>query len=273
MNVDVAVIPAAGLATRMLPATRVVPKALLTLVDRPVIQWVVEEGMRAGVAEFVVVVSPGVDRILPGHFEGATGLGSLSAFDAARITWVVQPEPLGLGNAVLHAREAVGDRPFFCLLGDNLAPPGGDHLPHLAAASDGRSVLSLRELSDEWLEKYGVVVPGERLSDRVVEVLGAVEKPGVEAAPSRLGLVGRYLFTPEVFEHLATVTPGHGGEYQLTDAIATLAAARGCLGYVADHDLLDTGTPQTYLEAVVRLGMTHPELGERFRDFLAGLEP
>ena len=128
MNVEVAVIPAAGRGTRMHPATRSVPKALLPVVDRPAIQWVIEEGMRAGVGHFVVVVNRGVDDLLFSHFEGMEGLEALAGFDGVTLDWVVQDEPRGLGDAVLQARDVVGGRPFFCMLGDNLAVPGTDQL-------------------------------------------------------------------------------------------------------------------------------------------------
>ncbi len=270
MKVDVAVIPAAGRGTRMQPATRSVPKALLPVVDRPAIQWIVEEGMRAGVEEFVIVVNPGVDDLVYSHFEGMGGLDLLAGFDQVALTWVVQEQALGLGHAVLTAAEAVDGRPFFCLLGDNLAVPGREHLGSLAAASDGRSVVCLRLLGDEGLKRYGVVIPGEELAERIFEVRGAVEKPGA-GAPSRLGLVGRYLFTAEIFEHLERLAPGLGGEIQLTDAVGTLGEAGRCLGWVADADLLDVGTPAGYAEAVTRLALWHPEVGPGYREYLEGL--
>jgi UTP--glucose-1-phosphate uridylyltransferase len=271
VKVPVAVIPAAGRGIRMRPATRSVPKALLPVVDRPVIQWVVEEGMRAGVTEFVVVVSPGVEDLLYSHFEGMGSLDGLEGFAGITLTWVVQEQALGLGHAVLQAREAVDGRPFFCLLGDNLVVPGRDHLADLADASDGRSVVCLRPLPDEGLDRYGVAAVGAALAEKVVEVKGAVEKPGRERAPSRLGFVGRYLFTPEVFPLLAGLTAGFGGEIQLTDAIARLGAAGRCLGWVADEDLLDVGNPAGYLEAITALGLWHPTVGARYRDFLESL--
>lgn len=268
MRVPVAVIPAAGRGTRMRPATRSVPKALLPVVDRPVIQWIVEEGMRAGVTEFVVVVSPGVDDLLYSHFEGMEGLEELKGFAGITLTWVVQEQARGLGHAVLQAREAVDGRAFFCLLGDNLVVPGRDPLDGLAAASDGRSVVCLRPLSDEGLDRYGVAAVGATLGDRVVEVTGAVEKPGRERAPSRLGFVGRYLFTPEVFSFLEGLTPGYGGEIQLTDAIARLGEAGRCLGWVAEDDLLDVGNPAGYVEAITALALWHPIVGGGYRQFL-----
>jgi UTP--glucose-1-phosphate uridylyltransferase len=255
----------------MRPATRSVPKALLPVVDRPVIQWIVEEGKRAGVTEFVVVVSPGVDDLLYSHFEGMEGLGELAGMEGIGFTWVVQEQARGLGDAVLQAREAVDGRPFFCLLGDNLVVPGRDHLAAMAEASDGRSVVCLRPLPDEGLDRYGVAVVGAALADRVVEVAGAVEKPGRERAPSRLGFVGRYLFTPEIFSRLEGLSPGYGGEIQLTDAIAGLGEAGRCLGWVADEDLLDVGNPAGYVEATTVLALWHPGVGDRYREFLEGM--
>jgi UTP--glucose-1-phosphate uridylyltransferase len=271
MRVEVAVIPTAGKGTRMRPATRRVPKALLPVVDRPVIQWVVEEGMRAGVKEFVVVVNPGVEDLLYGHFHRMEDLDELEGFSAIRFSWVVQEEALGLGHAVLQAREAVGERPFFCLLGDGLVLPGRDQLNRLAEASDGRAVVCLRPLSDEVLDRYGVAIVGDSIGEGVVEVKGAVEKPGRDKTPSRLGFVGRYLFTPEVFDKLAGLSPGYGGEIQLTDAIAALGREGRCLGWVADEDLLDVGNPAGYLEAVAVLGLSDPALGPAFRRYLGTL--
>jgi UTP--glucose-1-phosphate uridylyltransferase len=265
MKVDVAVIPAAGRGTRMRPATRSVHKSFLPLVDRPAIQWIVEEGLRAGVSEFVVIVDPGQADLVVGHFEGLDG------FADPVIHPVIQPWPAGLGDAVRHSREIVDGRPFFCMLADNLVWPDGDVLPRMAEASDGRSVVCLRDLDDEGLERYGVVVAGDRISERVVEVLGAVEKPGVDAAPSRLGLVGRYLFDAALFDHLEALEPGHGGEIQLTDAIAALGEGGACLGWVGERDLLDIGNPTGYLEAGVALGLAHPEIGPGFRAFLRAL--
>ncbi len=271
MRVEIAVIPAAGQGTRMRPATRSVPKALLPIVDRPAIQWIVEEAMRAGVGEVVVVVNPGVDDLLMSHFEGMEGLNALEEFTGLKLRWVVQEEARGLGDAVLQSAGVVGDRPFFVLLGDNLVVPGLDQLGNLAAASDGRSVMCVRPLDDEGLDKYGVIVPGAKITSGLWEMKGAVEKPGVEAAPSRLGFVGRYLFTPGIFPILEGLEPGYGGEIQLTDGIAALAEFEGCLAWEADSDLLDVGTPAAYLEATARLGLWHPETRHEYREFLEDL--
>jgi len=267
VNVEVAVIPAAGRGTRMRPATRVVPKALITVLDRPSIQYAVEEAARAGASEAIIVVDLDAGHLVQQHFLGE---GRLPGLEHVRVRPVIQEEAFGLGHAVFEAREAVGDRPFFCLLADNIVHPGHDVLPALAAAANTQSsVVCLRQLTDEFLGRYGVIVPGTALSSEVLEVLGAVEKPGAAAAPSRLGLIGRYLFTPEIFDVLEKTQPGVGGEIQLTDAIDEVARRGHCRGFIADRDLLDVGTPAGLLEATVHLGLDR--FGDGFRRMLAGL--
>lgn len=239
----------------MRPATRVVPKALITVVDRPAIQYAVEEAARAGAKEAIVVVDLDAGHLIAQHFKLG---GPLPGLENIRVRPVVQEEPLGLGHAVYEAAEMVGDRPFFCLLSDNIVRPGQDVLGEMAAGSDDGavSVMCLRRLTDEFLSKYGVVVPTSGLADNYLDLGGAVEKPGLELAPSRLGLVGRYLFTPEVFSILSKTAPGVGGEIQLTDAINELGLNGRLRGYVAETDLLDTGTPEGLLQATKVLG-TH----------------
>lgn len=253
MSIEVAVIPAAGRGTRMRPATRVVPKALITVLDRPAIQYAVEEAARAGASEAIVVVDLDAGHLIAQHFS----LGDpLPGLEEVRVRPVVQEEALGLGHAVYEAAEMVGDRPFFCLLSDNIVRPGQDVLEVMAAGSDDGdvSVMCLRRLSDEFLSKYGVVVPGPGQDGPYLELTGAVEKPGADRAPSRLGLVGRYLFTAEVFTILADLKPGVGEEIQLTDAIDELGRRGRLRGYIADTDLLDTGTPEGLYEATKVLG-------------------
>jgi UTP--glucose-1-phosphate uridylyltransferase len=268
MTIEVAVVPAAGRGTRMRPATRVVPKALIPVVDRPAIQYAVEESVRAGAGEVILIVDPGVGALAEQHFWEE---GPLPGLENVKITPVVQEVPLGLGDAVLTARSAVGDRPFFCVLADNIPRPGGDVLPGMAGAFEETSVVCLRRLTPEFLERYGVIVPGSWRTPKVVEVLGAIEKPGAVDAPSDLGLIGRYLFTPNLFTILEDLPPGLGGEVQLTDAISVLGESGNCLGYVAGQDLLDVGNPLGLLEASTLLGLSHPEWGEEYRAFLAGL--
>ena len=250
--IDVAVIPAAGRGTRMRPATRVVPKALITVVDRPAIQFAVEEAARAGAREAVIVIDQDAGQLVHDHFEVE---GALPGLEEVEVRSVIQEEPLGLGHAVAVAREAVADRPFFCLLADNIVRPGHDVLADLAAASEGgsTSVVCLRELTDEFLSRYGVVEPAGELVDGVIDLRGAIEKPGRENAPSRLGLIGRYLFTPDVFDLLDGQEPGHGGEIQLTDSIDSLGRKGRLRGSVADADLLDVGNPEGLFDATVAL--------------------
>lgn len=253
MSIDVAVIPAAGRGTRMRPATRVVPKALLTVVDRPAIQYAVEEAARVGAKEAIVVVDHDVGQTVSQHFSLE---GPLPGLEDITLRTVTQEEPLGLGHAVSEAAEMVGDRPFFCLLFDNIVQPGHDVLAQLADGSrDGTSsVMCLRELSDEFLSRYGVVVPASEVVNGYLDLAGAVEKPGPLKAPSRFGLVGRYLFTTEVFSILDQTEPGVGGEIQLTDAINELGRRGHLRGWIGDHDLLDVGTPEGLLHATYRLG-------------------
>ncbi len=267
MEVEVAVIPAAGRGTRMRPATRALPKAMLPIVDRPAIQWVVEEAARAGAREIFVIVDPGVGVLIDRHFNSQEE-GPLAGLEDVAVHAIIQDVPRGLGDAVRTAAAAVGSQPFYTLLVDNLVYPDGDVLPGMAAAADAGSVVCLRELGTEYLARYGFIVPGEWRSEQVVEVLGAIEKPGVEAAPSKLGLIGRYLFTGNIFEALDHVEPGVGGEIQLTDAIDAVGEAGSCLGYVTAEDLLDSGTPSGYLEASTILGAAHPDFGARYRAFV-----
>lgn len=266
MSVDVAVIPAAGRGTRMRPATRVVPKALLTVVDRPAIQYAVEEAARAGAREAIVVVDLDAGHLIAQHFSLE---GPLPGLEQVHLRPVVQEEALGLGHAVNEAAHMVGDRPFFCLLADKIVRPGLDVLPSLEQGSrEGSvSVMCLGELPDEVIPSQGVIVPASEAVDGFLDLAGAVEKPALEEAPSRLGLIGRYLFTPEVFHILEKTPPGRGGEIQLTDAIQELGDRGRLRGYVAPGgDLLDVGTPLGLLEASVVLG--EHQFGDQFRSWL-----
>jgi len=267
-TVTVAVIPAAGRGTRLRPATRSVPKAFVPVVDRPAIQHVVEEAARAGATEIYVVVDEPAAELVRSHFH--VDDDHLPGLEHTHIEPVVQISPNGLGDAVLSAAAAVGDRPFFCMLSDNLLRPGGDVLgAEEAVARGGRCLLAVRTLDESLLDAYGVVVPGPWLGDGLLQVDGAIEKPGALDAPSRLGIVGRYLFEPIIFEALRATAPGHGGEVQLTDAIARVAAETGCLGQVFEKELLDIGTPYGLVHASTILAAEHPEWGAEYRTFVS----
>ncbi|MDH5422234.1 MAG: sugar phosphate nucleotidyltransferase [Acidimicrobiia bacterium] len=268
MSVDVVVIPAAGRGTRMRPATRSVPKALVTVIDRPTIQYAVEEAARAGVTEAVLVVNLDAAADIERHFLAE---GPLPGLENMRVRMVVQEEPHGLGHAVLTAQEAVGNRRFFCGLGDMIAPPSSSFYERLESGSGGGSAVALQEGDGDFYDRYGIVGIAERLGDGLVQMSGAIEKPGQGRAPSNLWLVGRYLFGPDVFDHLASIEPGHGGEVQLTDAIDAVAKGGQCRGVVIPDDLLDVGNPLDLLKASTALGLQSDEFGVEYRDFLAGL--
>jgi UTP--glucose-1-phosphate uridylyltransferase len=245
----------------MRPATRIVPKPLIPVIDRPVIQYVVEEAMSAGVTEIVLVVDerPG-DPVLS-HFTAGEPVEGMEHLTFRK---VVQAEPLGLGHAVLQAAEAVDGRPFLCMLSDMFPRPGRSYAHRLADAFDGRPVLAIQEMPDEFLDRWGFVAVDGAPQDGVIEVVGAIEKPGSNA-PSRYGLPGRYTFTAEIFDVLASQEPGFGGELQLTDAIDTVARSEGARGVIVGDDLFDTGIPAGLLEATAAVGLSRPDLADSFR--------
>ncbi|NND85285.1 MAG: UTP--glucose-1-phosphate uridylyltransferase [Acidimicrobiia bacterium] len=258
MPVEVAVIPAAGRGTRMQPATFTVPKPLIPVLEKPVIQYVVEEAAEAGITEVVFVV--GDDARVLDHFTGSSPVPGLEhiSFSAVR-----QPEPLGLGHAVLCAREAVGDRPFLVQLSD-MFPVPGESFTHRMTESE-RGMVAVQHVDDALLDRYGVVAIGDWLEEDVATMTGAVEKPGAANAPSDLGILGRYTFPSRTFDVLAALPPGHGGEIQLTDAIDALAKEGALAALVVEHALLDTGVPLGLAEATVSVGLRRPDLSAEFR--------
>jgi UTP--glucose-1-phosphate uridylyltransferase len=280
-----AVIPAAGLGTRILPATKAIPKELLCLVDRPMIQYVVEEAAGAGISDVVIVTSPGKDALAE-HFAPAPELERFleekgkhdllaavrATSELANVSFAVQEEPLGLGHAVWCARDAVGNEPFAVLLPDELF--GGPELLSALAERQERlaaPVIAVMEMPRDEISNYGVV-DGEHVEDDLVLMRDFVEKPGPDEAPSNLGSVGRYVLTPDVFEALERTPSGSGGEIQLTDAIATVARATGGYAYVYRGRRHDAGRPLGYVKAIIELAVAHPDLGPDVRAFLADLE-
>jgi UTP--glucose-1-phosphate uridylyltransferase len=266
--VEVAVIPCAGAGTRMRPATRSVPKPLLPVIDRPVIQYIVEEAIAAGISEVILVVDERPGNPVLAHF-----LDEPRIDGTEHVTFVAvdQPEPRGLGDAVLQAASAVGDRPFLCMVSDRFPVPGQWFAERMVAAYDGRPVVAVERVGQELADRYGFVLVGEGGADGFVDVVGAVEKPGVGNAPSDLALLGRYVFPPSMFDDLAGLEPGHGGEVQLTDAIDVAARRSGAVGVRVDHALLDIGMPAGLLEATAAVGLADPDLGPAFRRAIAAL--
>jgi UTP--glucose-1-phosphate uridylyltransferase len=284
-KVTKAVIPAAGLGTRFLPATKAQPKEMLPVVDKPAIQYVVEEAVRAGITDILIITGRG-KRTLEDHFDRnfeleyyleqkgkVHDLGEIQALaEMADIHYVRQGEPLGLGHAVSVAHKHVGENPFAVLLGDDIMDRRSDVLEGMIATYGqyGRSVIALAEFPLEEISSYGCVKP-EPVTDHLVRVLDIVEKPRPEDAPSNLAVMGRYVFTPEIFDVLEQVEPGVGGEIQLTDAIGLLLADQTVYGYLFSEGRYDIGKKIDYLRATVEIAIDREDLGPEFRAFLVDL--
>lgn len=262
-----AIIPAAGLGTRFLPATKAVPKEMLLVKDRPAIQYVVEEGLASDADEVVIVNSPDKTAI-EAHFSEDADLvellhsrgkhdyaDSVDYVGKLPVEFVYQNEALGLGHAVLCAADKIGDEPFYVLLGDVLVPEN-KMLPAMQKVSDeygGASVIAVMPVPDEEVSRFGVI-SGEEIEPGVWKIEGLVEKPAVEDAPTNLAVFGRYLLTPKVMELLADVKPGVGGEIQLTDALDELLKQEDMYALVVDpEDGFDTGTIDSWLDTNIRL--------------------
>ena len=286
-HVTKAVIPAAGLGTRFLPATKAQPKEMLPVVDKPAIQYVVEEAVRAGITDILIITGRG-KRTLEDHFDRnfeleyyleqkgkVHDLGEIQALaEMADIHYVRQGEPLGLGHAVSVARKHVGDNPFVVMLGDDIMDRRSEVLEGMIATYQqrGQSVVALAEFPLEEISSYGCVRPEAVADDdRLVKVLDIVEKPAPADAPSNLAVMGRYVFTPEIFEALEQVKPGVGGEIQLTDAIAILLADQDVYGYCFSEGRYDIGKKIDYLRATVEIAIDRDDLGPEFRAFLVDL--
>jgi UTP--glucose-1-phosphate uridylyltransferase len=261
------VVPAAGLGTRFLPATKVLPKEMLPVVDRPLIEWAIEEAMAAGASEIALVIANGKE-LIQAHFEAQPELervleerGKVAELAAvrhsqemARITYVLQEEPLGLGHAVLCAAPVVGDNPFLCMLPDDLSHAATPILAQLRRAWEEvrAPVLALMRVGPEQISRYGCATVAESRG-RLHRVTAVVEKPRPEEAPSDLAIMGRYVLPGSIFEALRHVQPGAGGELQLTDGIATLLTEGAIWGLEFEGELLDVGTPDGWLSTNVRL--------------------
>src|SRR3989440_3379310 len=284
-----AVIPAAGLATRFLPATKAVPKELLPVVDRPVLQYIVEEAAAAGIHDILLVTGRGKTGMVA-HFDGRPDLeqrleakGAFERLAAVRrpaelaeIYTCRQPEQLGLGHAVSYAESHVGGESFAVLLGDEFTDESAPLLPDMLdlQARTGGIVLALLEVPDEEVSRYGIasVRPAAGPTaggSEIVEVTGLVEKPSREETPSNLAVVGRYVLPNAVFDAIRKIGPGAGGEIQLTDAMALLLAEGTPVhGVIFRGIRYDTGAPIGYLQAVVQLACRRDDLGPAFRDWL-----
>jgi len=276
-----AVIPAAGLGTRFLPATKAVPKELLPIVDKPTIQYIVEEAVAAGVRDVILVVARGKESIVD-HFDIAgeleahlerTGKHELrkqmrAIAQMANVVTVRQQEPLGLGHAVLCAKDVVGDEPFVVMLGDDIIDaqvPGAKQLAD-CFERHGLGTIALMEVPRDETHMYGIAA-GAALDGRTIRIDRLVEKPKKDP-PSTLAVIGRYVLPPEIFSILEQVRPGVGGEIQLTDALAVLAKDRGLLGYRFEGDRYDAGDRVGYLKANVAFALKRPDMRPQLEAWL-----
>ena len=282
MKIRKAVLPVAGLGTRVLPASKVIPKEMLPIVDKPTLQYIVEEAVVAGVEEIIFVTSRS-KRAIEDHFDvfpeleaalehkgKRKELAELRALqEMATYTAVRQPEPLGLGHAVLCAKELVGDEPFIVMLGDILIPPETPCLPQLIEVYEqyGGSVLSLVPLPPEVVPTFGIAAV-EELPGDALKITHLVEKPALEEAPSDLGVYGRYVLTPDIFALLEQTPPGKGGEIQVTDAIEMQARAGICYGVRFTGERFDTGTPLGLLSTSLSFALKRSDFGPGLRAYM-----
>ena len=286
-QINKAVFPVAGMGTRFLPATKASPKEMMPIVDKPLIQYAVEEAVAAGVTEKIFVTGRG-KRAIEDHFDKAFELehelsqrGSKELLKIVQgiipknvnCTYVRQPQALGLGHAVLCARRVVGEEAFAIILADDLidgTPPALKQMAQVFARR-GRSVVAVQNVSRTETKRYGIVRVESR-SKSPHRISGIVEKPEPSAAPSTLGVVGRYILTPRVFHHLEHAKPGAGGEIQLTDAIAGLLAEEDVFAHEFDGVRYDCGSKIGYLQANLQMALKHPEVGGEFRTYLRDLK-
>jgi UTP--glucose-1-phosphate uridylyltransferase len=282
-----AVIPAAGLGTRFLPATKATPKEMLTLVDKPAIQYVIEEAVAAGITD-VLIVTGRTKKTVEDHFDRAPELEQalraggkdelleqvVALAELAEFHFVRQGEPRGLGHAVGMGRRHVGDEPFVVLLPDDLMHRSSTVLADMIAAHEdtGTSVVALKRFGAPEISLYGVAALAPDAGEGpLVKLADLVEKPAPSEAPSDLAVMGRYLFTPEIFDLIDAAKPGRGGEIQLTDAMAALAETGRMYGWVFDRGRYDIGAKPEFLRAAVEFALDRPDLGAEFGAWLGQL--
>ena len=289
MNTPVrkAVFPAAGLGTRFLPATKVIPKEMLALVDKPIIQYGVEEAIASGIEHIIFVTgrgksamedhfdfSPELDATLERRGKKALLEESRKVASMARISYVRQKEPLGLGHAVLCAKDLVGDEPFAVILPDDVIDADPPCLKQMIGVfgEKGGSVLATMTIDGAGISAYGVLAGSQDATNsRIYNCTGMVEKPKFEEAPSTQAIIGRYVLTPRVFTLLEQTKPGAGGEIQLTDGIQALVQEEKVFGYTFKGKRFDAGDKFGMLQATVEFALKRAEFGDKFREYLKGL--
>jgi UTP--glucose-1-phosphate uridylyltransferase len=285
-KIRVGVFPAAGLGTRFLPATKAQPKEMLPIVDRPLIQYVVEEARDAGIGRIVIVTGRGKNAI-EDHFDTSFELekmleekGKNGLLEQVRevaeimpVSYVRQKQALGLGHAVLQAKDLVGNEPFAVLLGDDIVDAEEPCIGQMMRLYErrGNPVIALQEVPKSETRQYGIVA-GERVDPKVVKITDMVEKPAPEKAPSNLAIIGRYLLPPEIFAILEETRPEVGGEIQLTSALKTLLSRRPIEGLLFEGRRYDAGDKLGFLKATVELALKRKDLGGPFKEYLKGLK-
>lgn len=278
-----AVIPAAGLGTRFLPATKAMPKEMLPIVDKPVIQYVVEEAVRAGLDDLLMVTGRNKNA-LENHFDKATEIESALQLKGdvgklnevsfsnslANIHYMRQGDPRGLGHAVLRAKAHVSDQSFAVLLGDDMIDERDELLPKMIDVHNNHHthVVALMEVPEEEIHLYGCAAVEKTEEDSVVRITGLVEKPSIEQAPSNLAVIGRYVLKPKIFETLEKTTPGRGNEIQLTDALADEAENDHVFGVIFSGRRYDTGDKLVYLKSTLRVAVDRDDIGADLREWL-----
>ena len=278
-----AVIPAAGYGTRFLPVTKAIPKEMIPIVDKPVIQYIVEEALQSGIEEILIITGHG-KRAIEDHFDtnidlelqlrqqGKDSLLHLvQDISSINIHYIRQKHMRGLGDAIRCAESFIDNEPFAVLLGDDVVyNPGQPALKQMMDAFSrlGATMLGCQEVPQELVSRYGIVQGQPTGDDRVVKLIDMVEKPAVDEAPSRLAALGRYILTPDIFEILRRVQPGKGGEIQLTDALRLMADREAVYAYTFSGRSYDTGNKLGFLKATVEYALRREDLGEAFREYL-----
>ena len=281
MKIKKAIFPVGGLGTRFLPATKSMPKEMLPVVDKPLIQYAVEEAANAGIEQFIFVTSRGKSAI-ENHFDHSFELENNLLSKGKRTTlktvqemlkipgsfaYVRQQEPAGLGHAVWCARHLIGNEPVVVILADDLIK-GSNTIKEMVSNYSSGNMLAIMDVNKKDVSSYGIITPGKILKNNLTEILGLVEKPSIKNAPSEMAVVGRYIIEPSIFNELEKQNRGSGNEIQLTDAIAKRIGKSQCLGYKFKEERFDCGSKLGFVQANIKLSFERPELNQKLKSWL-----
>ena len=281
MKIKKAIFPVGGLGTRFLPATKSMPKEMLPVVDKPLIQYAVEEAANAGIEQFIFVTSRGKSAI-ENHFDHSFELennllskGKKNTLKTAQemlkipgsFAYVRQQEPAGLGHAVWCARHLIGNEPVVVILADDLIK-GSKTIKEMVSNYSSGNMLAIMDVNKKDVSSYGIITPGKNLKNNLTEILGLVEKPSIEKAPSKMAVVGRYIIEPSIFNELEKQNRGSSNEIQLTDAIAKRIGKSDCLGYKFKEERFDCGSKLGFVQANIKLSIERPELNQKLKSWL-----